>query len=50
MEEYALKIKSGETLKIIKANNLEGAIKSFAQLKNLSEEDLLKIYEVEKIS
>jgi hypothetical protein len=46
--KYYLKDKTGEIINIIKMNTIDEAITFFARLKNISKEDLLKIYEVVK--
>lgn len=50
MGDYALKTKDGETINKVQATNYESAVKLIAQLKKLTQEQLLKIYDVEKVS
>ena len=50
MGEYALKTKDGETINKVFANSYDKAVKLIAQLKKLKQEELLKIYVVEKVS
>jgi len=50
MKEYALKTMDGETIKKVKANSLDGAVSILAQVKNLTNEALLSIFNVEKVS
>jgi hypothetical protein len=47
MERYALKTKGGETINSIKAHSLDEACKLFAKIKNITIEDLNKIFIVE---
>jgi len=50
MEEYALKTKDGDVIKKLKANDISIATNMFAQMKNLSEVELLEIFIVELVS
>ena len=47
MERYALKTQDGETINSIKAYSLNEAYGLFAKIKNLTIEDLEKIFIVE---
>lgn len=47
MIKFALKTKKGEVINTTSANDLQGAAKNFATLKNLTLIDLLKIFNVD---
>jgi len=47
MKHYALKTKTGEVIKKIKAVDKDQAVELFAEIKQLSREDLLNIYLVD---
>jgi hypothetical protein len=47
MKRYALKTKQGETINTTPAENETIAAEQFAKLKNISVNDLLKIYNVD---
>lgn len=48
MKQFKLTTKSGEVIAKLKVHNLTLAIEVFARVKQLSKEDLLKIYEVKE--
>jgi len=48
MKTFLLKNRSNETITIVKVDSKEEAIEYFSKLKNLSFEELLKIYKVVK--
>ena len=48
MNEYKLTTKSGEVIAKIKVHTMELAIAVFARMKQLSESDLLEIYNVKE--
>ena len=49
MKKFVIKTKCGEKISLIKADNINQAIKIFSIVKNINVIDLTNIYNIEKI-